>query len=103
MTEKIRSSGLLVRAMRPGGTSCVTSRRANEPPSQKREHMNKVKIVSRIEMWLIEGLIPYARNARKHSDKQIRQLAQSIRENGFVNPVLVDQHGNLIAGHGRIL
>jgi len=65
--------------------------------------MNKVKIVSRIEMWLIERLIPYARNARKHSDKQIRQLAQSIRENGFVNPVLVDQHGNLIAGHGRIL
>ena len=54
-------------------------------------------------MWLIDRLIPYARNARKHSDQQIRQIAQSIRENGFVNPVLVDKHGNVIAGHGRIL
>jgi ParB-like chromosome segregation protein Spo0J len=54
-------------------------------------------------MWSIERLLPYARNARTHSDKQIRQLAQSIREHGFVNPVSVDKYGNVIAGHGRIL
>ena len=52
--------------------------------------MSNITIVSRIEMWPIDRLIPYARNARTHSDKQVRELAQSIRENGFVNPVLVD-------------
>jgi ParB-like chromosome segregation protein Spo0J len=65
--------------------------------------MNNLKIVSRIEMWPIDRLIPYARNPRTHSREQIWQLVGSIRENGFVNPVLVDQHGNVIAGHGRIL
>ena len=65
--------------------------------------MSTLKIASHIEMWPIERLLPYARNARTHSDQQIRQLAQSIRENGFVNPVLVDKYGNVIAGHGRIL
>jgi DNA modification methylase len=65
--------------------------------------MTPVKIVSHIEMWPIESLIPYARNSRTHSDEQIRQIAQSIRENGFVNPILVDGRRNVIAGHGRIL
>ncbi len=65
--------------------------------------MNHLKIVSHIEMWPIDRLIPYARNARTHSDKQVSEIAGSIRENGFVNPVLVDRHGNIIAGHGRIL
>src|SRR5580704_1424370 len=65
--------------------------------------MNSLKIVSSIEMWPIDRLIPYARNARQHSEKQIAQLAQSIRDNGFVCPVLVDKHGSVIGGHGRIL
>ncbi len=65
--------------------------------------MNDLKIVTRIEVWSIERLIPYARNPRTHSDEQIGQLGASMRENGFVNPVLVDQLGNVIAGHGRIL
>ncbi|CAJ3063209.1 DNA methylase N-4/N-6 domain-containing protein [Burkholderia pseudomallei] len=51
----------------------------------------------------IESLIPYARNARTHSDEQIAQIAASIREFGFNNPVLVDGHHGVIAGHGRIL
>jgi DNA modification methylase len=65
--------------------------------------MTHVRIVSHIEIWPIVRLIPYARNSRTHSDEQIRQIAQSIRENGFVNPILVDGRGNVIAGHGRIL
>jgi DNA modification methylase len=65
--------------------------------------MTNVKIVSHIEMWPIESLIPYARNSRTHSEKQIQQIVQSILENGFVNPILVDGRGNVIAGHGRIL
>jgi ParB-like nuclease domain len=48
-------------------------------------------------------LIPYARNARTHSAEQIAQIAASIREFGFTVPVLVDEAGTLIAGHGRVL
>jgi site-specific DNA-methyltransferase (adenine-specific) len=51
----------------------------------------------------VEDLIPYALNSRTHSDEQVAQLAASIREFGFTNPVLVDEKNNLIAGHGRLL
>lgn len=47
-------------------------------------------------------LKPYAGNARKHSAKQIGQIAKSIKKFGFTNPILVDEHNNVIAGHGRI-
>ena len=56
-----------------------------------------------IESWLIERLIPYARNPRTHSDEQVAQIAASIDEYGFVNPILVDPDGRIIAGHGRAL
>ncbi len=51
----------------------------------------------------IEALIPYALNSRTHSDEQVAQIAASIREFGFTNPVLVDETNNLIAGHGRVM
>lgn len=51
----------------------------------------------------VEDLIPYALNSRTHSEEQVAQLAASIREFGFTNPVLVDDKNNLIAGHGRLL
>lgn len=51
----------------------------------------------------VEDLIPYALNSRTHSDEQVAQLAASIREFGFTNPVLIDEANNLIAGHGRLL
>jgi DNA modification methylase len=51
----------------------------------------------------IDQLIPYALNSRTHSDEQVAQLAASIREFGFTNPVLVDEENNLIAGHGRVM
>src|ERR1700710_219768 len=51
----------------------------------------------------IASLIPYARNARMHSDAQVAQLAGSIREWGWTMPVLVDEAGGIIAGHGRVL
>jgi ParB-like chromosome segregation protein Spo0J len=51
----------------------------------------------------IEDLIPYARNARTHSDEQVAQIAASIREFGFVNPVLLKDDNTIIAGHGRVL
>ena len=48
-------------------------------------------------------LIPYARNPRTHSDAQVAQIAASIREFGWTNPVLVDGENGIIAGHGRVL
>lgn len=51
----------------------------------------------------INSLIPYALNSRTHSDEQVAQIAASIREFGFLIPVLTDSNGGLIAGHGRIL
>ena len=56
-----------------------------------------------IEYLGIESLIPYARNSRTHSDEQVAQIAASIREFGFTNPVLVDGEGGIIAGHGRVM
>lgn len=51
----------------------------------------------------IESLIPYARNSRTHSDAQVAQIAASIKEFGWTNPVLIDAEGGIIAGHGRIM
>jgi DNA modification methylase len=56
-----------------------------------------------IELIDIESLIPYARNSRTHSDSQVAQIAASIKEFGFTNPVLIDADGGIIAGHGRIM
>lgn len=55
-----------------------------------------------IEQWPIQKVLPYANNAKEHPDAQISKLAVSISQFGFVNPVLVDASGVLIAGHGRV-
>jgi DNA modification methylase len=56
-----------------------------------------------IEHLALDSLIPYARNSRTHSDEQVAQVAASIREFGFTNPVLIDGEGGIIAGHGRVM
>ena len=61
-----------------------------------------MKSTSRFEQVNIDRLIPYAQNARTHSKEQILQLRSSLREFGFVNPVIVDKDLNIIAGHGRV-
>ena len=53
-------------------------------------------------MVAVDALIPYARNARTHSDAQIAQIAASIAEFGFTNPILTDGEKGVIAGHGRL-
>jgi DNA modification methylase len=55
-----------------------------------------------VERWALEKLVPFARNARTHSPAQIDQIAASMREWGWTNPVLVDEAGTIIAGHGRV-
>lgn len=51
----------------------------------------------------IDDLIPYANNSRTHSEEQTNQVASSIKEFGFTNPILIDDQGGIIAGHGRVL
>jgi DNA modification methylase len=51
----------------------------------------------------IDGLIPYALNSRTHSDAQVAQIAASIKEFGFLNPIIIDGENGIIAGHGRVL
>ena len=57
----------------------------------------------KIERRKVDALIPYARNARTHSDEQVAQLAASIKEWGWTTPVLIDEDGEIIAGHGRVM
>ena len=64
--------------------------------------MPKKKADRSIELLPIEGLIPYVNNSRTHSDEQVAQVAASIKEFGFTNPVLIDNDNMIIAGHGRI-
>ena len=56
-----------------------------------------------IEYIETTALIPYARNSRTHSEQQVAQVAQSIRQFGFTNPVLIDANGVIVAGHGRVM
>src|SRR5215469_2406305 len=60
-------------------------------------------MAERIERWPLDKLIPYARNPRTHSGAQVAQIAASISEFGFNNPILVDTNAGIIAGHGRLL
>ena len=57
----------------------------------------------KVERWPIDRLLPYARNARTHSNEQIAQVAASIREWGWTNPVLIGENGEIIADHCRVL
>jgi ParB-like chromosome segregation protein Spo0J len=57
----------------------------------------------RYENVKIEKLKPYKNNARTHSEEQVEKIANSIKEFGFINPVLIDSECGIIAGHGRLL
>ncbi len=59
-------------------------------------------MADKVEPWPTTRLIPYARNARTHSDEQLAQIAASIVEFGFTNPVLAGSDGVVICGHGRL-
>lgn len=61
-----------------------------------------VAMAKRIELWPLDRLKPYDRNARTHSAEQVAQIAASIVEFGFTNPILVDSNDGIIAGHGRL-
>ena len=58
---------------------------------------------TKMELVSIDKLIPYINNARTHSPEQVNKLRSSLREFGFINPVIIDRDFGVIAGHGRIL
>ena len=70
---------------------------ANPNPSPEERVFPAYKTIS------VADLIPYARNSRTHSDAQVAKIAASIREFGFLNPVIVDGQNGIVAGHGRVL
>lgn len=67
--------------------------------------MGKPELIGarKLERRAIGDLLPFARNSRTHSEQQIAQIAASIREFGWTNPLLIDEHNGIIAGHGRYL
>ena len=60
------------------------------------------RMADRIEVWPVDKLVPYDKNPRTHSTEQVNQIAASIAEFGFLNPILVDTAAGIIAGHGRL-
>jgi ParB/RepB/Spo0J family partition protein len=64
--------------------------------------MTEEKKQLKLETWPVDRLIPFARNARTHSKKQVGEIAGSIKAFGFANPILVSPEGDIIAGHGRL-
>ncbi len=73
------------------------------PIRRNRTRLCRRTSVQRIECWLLDRLLPFATNARTHTDAQIAQIAASIAEFGFVNPILVGTDSAIIAGHARAL
>lgn len=78
--------------------NAIAVKQRTPPPAKRRSWP-----ASKVEAWKIARIKPYARNPRLHSDAQIRQIANSMTRFGWTMPVLVDEKGELIAGHGRIL
>lgn len=62
-----------------------------------------INMKTKMEMIEISKLVPYVNNARTHSPEQIMKLRSSLREFGFINPVIIDSKFNIIAGHGRVM
>lgn len=62
----------------------------------------QIEMARELAMWPVERLIPYAKNSRTHSAEQVAQIAASMQEFGFTNPILVDTADGIIAGHGRL-
>ena len=84
------------------GRANARAKRETRPEANTRE-TNAIVGDLHVEYRPISALIPYARNARTHSEEQVAQIVASIEEFGWTNPVLVDEKGGIVAGHGRVL
>jgi hypothetical protein len=91
-----------------GNLACAVAN--TSPPSRRARARARVEAdnqrpwpADKVERWSIDRLIPYARNARTHTDAQVAAIAASIKEWGWTSPALVGEDGGLIAGHARVL
>src|SRR5260221_3848895 len=97
--------GARPRARGPGGKRATTL----PPPRGARARARvgdgnqKPWPADKVERWSIDRLIPYAKNARTHTEAQVAAIAASIKEWGWTSPALVGEDGGLIAGHARVL
>ena len=73
----------------------VRKQQSNEPKG--------IAVERKLEWRQVTDLIPYANNSRTHSDEQVAQIAASIKEFGWTNPILIDEQNSIIAGHGRLM
>lgn len=71
--------------------------------NKERRNSNKTMQKLNIKYMNIRDLKPYKKNAKKHSKEQVEQIANSIKEFGFTQPVIIDKNNEVVAGHGRIL
>ena len=83
----------------PLTSTCTPNLKSVQPTEGKR----MITLDLNIEPVAVSALIPYANNARTHSEEQVAQIATSITEFGFVNPILIGEEGGIIAGHGRLM
>ena len=88
----------MAKTKKPGGTAG----RGGVNPAPVADDQTVRIAAEQLTMVPIDDLIPYANNAKRHSTKQINQIRASLREFGFVTPVLIDFDNNIIAGHGRV-
>ena len=88
----------MTRAKKPGGTAG----KGGVNPAPVTDDQTVRIAAEQLTMMPIDDLVPYANNAKKHGKKQINQIRASLREFGFVTPVLIDFDNNIIAGHGRV-
>ena len=91
------------RVKKPGPVAATAEAPAPAEPPRSTPAEPQGWPADRTERRPVSGLIPYARNARTHSEEQVAQIAASIREWGWTMPVLVDERDEIIAGHGRVL
>ena len=78
-------------------------RRVRAPRARVGSENQRPWPADKVERWAIDRLIPYAKNARTHTDAQVAAIAASIKEWGWTTPALVGEDGGLIAGHARVL
>jgi len=92
-------------AGRPARKSANTSTVSRRARTHAREAAGNQRPwpADKVERWAIDRLIPYAKNARTHTDAQVAAIAASIKEWGWTTPALVGEDGGLIAGHARVL
>ena len=102
-TRKV-SKGRLRREPRRARPTACNAPRISAPEGAKGTNSGSefAELPEVVELWDVADLTPYAQNARTHSSKQFHQIAASVKEFGFTNPVLIDGKGAIIAGHGRV-